>query len=54
MLFSALLAMATPLAAAPERFYEPEYSDEASAIFAAGDETPAEESLAVVRGRQTE
>ena len=48
MLFSALLAMAAPLAAAPERFYEPEYSDEASAVFAAANETSAEHTRAAL------
>ncbi|QDH33452.1 tetratricopeptide repeat protein [Porphyrobacter sp. YT40] len=48
MLFSALLAMATPLAATPERFYEPEFSAEAGAVFAAANETSAEDTRAAL------
>lgn len=42
-LLAPLLATAAPLAAAPERFYEPEFSNQARAVITAGDATPAED-----------
>lgn len=42
------LAMASPLAAAPERFYQPEFSSEARAVIEAGDATSAEDKRAAL------
>lgn len=48
MVITALLAMAAPLTAAPERFYQPEFSAEARAVLEAGDTTSAEDKRAAL------
>lgn len=48
MVITALLAMATPLAETPDRFYEPEYSAEARAVITAGSAMPAEDKRAAL------
>jgi TPR repeat protein len=48
MVITALLAMATPLAEAPQHFYESEFSAEARAVLAAGDGTPPDDKRAAL------